>query len=262
MKRSESFTSARQLLDRWVREFNHPSFIESDPISIPHLFHRQQDIEISAFMTALIAWGNRKAIIHTAKQWMERMDHRPFEFVMNSNIREQRMVQKIIYRTFQGEDMMDLLFALKQSYTLYPSLEIPFAEGFKDQGALTGIDHFRKHLLQFSHHSHFEKHLANPLEGSAAKRINMFLRWMVRKDDEGVDFGIWKNIPMSQLSIPLDVHSGNVARHLGLLTRKQNDWKAVQELDQQLRKLDPLDPVKYDFALFGAGVNQAMDIRA
>lgn len=262
MSSTASFHTTKKLLDRWVKEFNQPLFIEHDPISIPHLFQLKQDIEISGLMTALIAWGNRKAIIHTAQQWMAIMDYSPFDFVMNSSIKEQRLLQKIIYRTFQGEDMMDLLFALKQSYILYPSLETPFALGFADQEALSGIDCFRKHLLQFSHHPHFEKHLANPLEGSAAKRINMFLRWMVRKDKMGVDFGIWNGIPMSKLSIPLDVHSGNVARQLGLLRRKQNDWRAVAELDEQLRKLDANDPVKYDFALFGAGVNQKNIIKA
>jgi uncharacterized protein (TIGR02757 family) len=241
-------------LDAWVKEFNQIDFIENDPISIPHLFHRKEDIEISGLMTALISWGSRKAILSTAKQWMDRMDYQPFEFVMNSSLGEQKQLQKIIYRTFQGNDMLDLLFALKQSYLIYPSLEIPFSIGFKDKEALTGIEHFRNHILQFSHHPHFEKHLANPQEGSAAKRINMFLRWMVRKDETGVDFGIWDSIPMSQLSIPLDIHSGNVARHLGLLARKQNDWRAVTELDTQLRKLNYADPIIYDFALFGAGV--------
>jgi uncharacterized protein (TIGR02757 family) len=247
-------------LDSWIKEFNQPAFIENDPISIPHLFHQKQDIEISGLMTALISWGNRKAILSTARQWMDRMDHQPFAFVMNSSLTEQKQLQKVIYRTFQGEDMMDLLFVLKQSYLMYPSLEIPFSLGFMDKEALTGIASFRTHLLQFSHHAHFEKHLANPMEGSAAKRINMFLRWMVRKDKTGVDFGIWENIPMSKLSIPLDIHSGNVARHLGLLHRKQNDWKAVAELDTELRKLNPSDPVKFDFALFGAGVYNKIEI--
>ena len=258
MRSSRISSATRKLLDGWVKEYNQPVFIENYPISIPHLFHQKQDIEISGLMTAMIAWGNRKAIINTAKQWMDVMGYQPFEFVMNSSLVEKRQLQKIIYRTFQGEDMMDLMFSLKQSYQQYISLEIPFSLGFSDQEALTGIDYFRRHLLQFSHHPHFEKHIGNPMEGSAAKRINMFLRWMVRKDDAGVDFGIWTKIPMSQLSIPLDIHSGNVARHLGLLTRKQNDWKAVMELDGILRQLDPQDPVKYDYALFGAGVGKAI----
>lgn len=248
----------KRILDNWVVQYGNTDFIVDDPISIPHRYTRREDIEISGLMTALISWGTRKAIIKTAREWMKGMDDSPFDFVMNSSVREQQALRPIIYRTFQGDDMMDLLHILRQVYQHHRTLEALFAEGFAQGEALYGIDAFRRVMLSHGHHPHFEKHIANPFSGSAAKRINMYLRWMVRKDEGGVDFGIWDNIPMSKLSIPLDVHSGNVARSLGLLARKQNDWKAVSELDAALRQLDAQDPVKYDFALFGAGVSGAV----
>ncbi len=248
-----SITKAQ--LDQWVDRYHRVEFISDDPISIPHGFNLRQDIEISGLMTALISWGTRKAILKTAHQWMEAMDQAPFDFVMNSSPSDRKRMKAMIYRTFNGEDLLDLLHVLRSVYLGHRSLEELFVPGFNSGGSLGGIVSFRAAMLQHSHHAHFEKHLANPMSGSAAKRINMFLRWMVRKDERGVDFGIWNNIPTSALSIPLDVHSGKTARHWGLLERRQDDWKAVEELDAALRTFDPVDPVKYDFALFGAGVS-------
>lgn len=245
----------KRLLESWVVQYGNVSFIPDDPICIPHRYTRREDIEISGLITALISWGTRKAIIKTARDWMRSMDDAPFDFVMNSSAQEQRVMKTQIYRTFQGEDMMDLLQALREIYRSHRTLEALFVKGFEKGEALQGISEFRRMILSHGHRPHFEKHIANPIAGSAAKRINMYLRWMVRRDEGGVDFGIWDNIPMSKLSIPLDVHSGNVARSLGLLARKQNDWTAVAELDAALRSMDPSDPVKYDFALFGAGVS-------
>jgi uncharacterized protein (TIGR02757 family) len=255
------YLKTKRLLDKWVEQYGNIDFIPDDPISVPHRYSRREDIEISGLMTALISWGTRKAILKTARDWMKSMDDAPFDFVMNSSAQEQRMMKTQIYRTFQGEDMEDLLHALRQIYRTHRTLEDLFVEGFEKGEAMHGISEFRRAMLSHGHHPHFEKHLANPLSGSAAKRINMYLRWMVRKDRNGVDFGIWDNISMAQLSIPLDVHSGNVARSLGLLKRAQNDWKAVMELDTALRSMDPNDPVKYDFALFGAGVSSGHFLR-
>jgi len=244
----------KELLDDCIVRYNHVNFIESDPISIPHRYNKRQDIEVSALMTALISWGNRKAILQTASAWMEIMEDDPFRFICEANNSEIRTLSKKIYRTFQSSDMEDLVHALRKVYEQHESLEELFAPGFAQQGSREAIIGFRKIMLSFEHHSRFEKHIANPAQNGAAKRINMFLRWMVRKDNQKVDFGIWDNIHMSKLSMPLDVHTGNISRKLGILQRKQDDWKAVEELDGLLRKWRPDDPVAYDFALFGMGV--------
>ena len=247
--------SILELLDSKVDLYNKPSFIESDPISIPHQYTLKEDIEISGFLTAVIAWGRRTAIISKANIWMERMDDAPYDFIMNASDTDMKRFEKFVYRTFNSDDCLFIITALMDVYRNKGGLETIVTDNFKHYGNIKGaISGMRSSLMEVAHLKRSEKHIANPNSGSAAKRINMFLRWMIREDKCGVDFGIWKNIPMSALMCPLDVHSGNVARKLGMLHRKQNDWKSVYELTLQLRELDSNDPVKYDFALFGMGV--------
>jgi uncharacterized protein (TIGR02757 family) len=245
----------KHYLDQKVDLYNKRSFIPSDPIFIPSQFSRKEDIEISAFFTALISWGRRDQIIKSANLLMSEMEYSPFEFVMGAVEKEIKRLESFYYRTFNGDDLIFLLYALRKLYQKDGGLENIATKSFYESGNIKKvITSIRSSLLKTPHLKRSEKHLANPDEGSAAKRINMFLRWMIRHDQSGVDFGIWKSIPKSALMCPLDVHSGKVARHLGILSRKQNDWKAVQELTEALRLLDKEDPVKYDFALFGIGV--------
>jgi uncharacterized protein (TIGR02757 family) len=245
----------KQLLEQKYSFYNCVDFIENDPVSVPHLFTKKEDIEISGFLTALISWGRRDMIIKTSRQLMRLMDDAPFDFVMHHQAADLHKLKGFVYRTFNEDDVSFLIHALKDVYSSGSGLEEIASNGYSEQndvkGSILGI---RNSLLETPHLARCKKHLANPAKGSAAKRINMFLRWMVRKDEAGVDFGIWKDIPVSGLKCPLDVHSGRVARKLGLLERRQNDWKAVEELTENLRAFDPEDPVKYDYALFGMGV--------
>jgi len=234
-------------------QYNQPSFIDSDPISIPHLFKKKQDIEIACFLTATISWGNRKSIIINARKLIQMMDDDPHSFIMGASEYDLLPFRKFVHRTFNGEDCIFFLQSLKNIFTKIESMEVLFMP-VNNIGMNQAIGHFRKEFLSTPHLKRSEKHLSDPMTGSAAKRINMFLRWMVRNDKRGVDFGLWKRISTADLFCPLDVHSGNVARKLGLLNRKANDWKAVEELTSSLRLFDPDDPVKYDFALFGLGV--------
>jgi len=243
------------LLNQKVEQYNKPVFIETDPISIPHMFSKNEDIEISGFITSVFSWGRRAAIIKSARQLMDMMDNSPHEFLMNSGDKDFRRFSKFVYRTFNSDDCLFLITALQEIYRQGDTLGSIANKAFKESGNIFNvIVGLRNEILKTPHLKRSEKHLANPLSGSAAKRINMYLRWMIRDDNAGVDFGIWKNIPKSILMCPLDVHSGNVARSLGLLSRKQNDWKAVEELTSNLRTFDASDPVKYDYALFGMGV--------
>lgn len=244
----------KEFLDKKVELYNHPRFIESDPIQIPHAFQRKEDIEIAGFLIAVIAWGNRKMIIKNGWQLMEYLDHSPYEFIVNHQLSDLSKIETFVHRTFNGTDAITFIQALQHLYQHHGGLENVFAHHQEPRTLQPAISAFKKVFFEVVHLKRTEKHLSDPLQQSAAKRINMFLRWMVRKDNCGVDFGIWKSLHPSQLSCPLDVHSGNVARKLNLLTRKQNDAKALAELDEQLRLLDPTDPVKYDFALFGLGV--------
>ena len=205
-------------------------------------------------MTATIAWGNRKSIITSAKRMMDLLGHAPFDFVINHGDTDLKPLLSFVHRTFNGEDLIQFVESLKHIYTHHNGLEAVFSKYAKNDSLQKSIHHFKTHFFEIEHLKRTQKHISDPLKNSAAKRINMFLRWMVRQDQTGVDFGIWKSLPPSQLSCPLDVHSGNVARKLGLLKRRQNDSKALAELDNALRKLDASDPVKYDFALFGLGV--------
>ncbi|SFS35283.1 TIGR02757 family protein [Lutibacter maritimus] len=247
-------TELKQFLDEKVIQYNHPKFIESDPIQVPHLFSLKQDIEIAGFLTATIAWGNRKMIIKNAHKMIDLMGNSPFDFVMNHKKEHLNTIDNFVHRTFNSDDFSYFITALNHIYKNYNGLETIFQNSATKNSLQPAIHQFKNVFFEINHLKRTEKHISDPLKGSAAKRINMFLRWMVRNDAADVDFGIWKHLSPAQLSCPLDVHSGNVARKLGLLKRKQNDAKALAELDSNLRKMDKLDPVKYDFALFGLGV--------
>ncbi|MDF1672416.1 MAG: TIGR02757 family protein [Vicingaceae bacterium] len=240
-----------QLLEEKYDLFNRKSFIESDPISIPHLFTKKQDIEIAGFLAATIAWGQRKTIINNANKLVKLMDNSPYDFVTQHQPKDLERFIDFKHRTFNSIDISYFITSLKNIYTNHNSLESVFSN---NENMQTNISHFKQVFFEIEHPKRTTKHVSDPLKNSAAKRINMFLRWMVRQDNKGVDFGIWKSINQKNLMCPLDVHSGNVARKLGLLTRKQNDWKATEELTINLRKFDKEDPIKYDFSLFGLGV--------
>lgn len=242
----------REFLDQKADLYNNPNFIETDPIQIPHQFSSKKDIEISGFLTATIAWGNRKMIINNANKMMDIMGNSPYDFVMNYD-KSNPQIDVFVHRTFNGIDLNYFFLALRHIYEKHGDLEQVFIPQ-PQQDLQAKISDFKRIFFEIDHPLRTQKHVSDPMKGSAAKRINMFLRWMVRNDNKGVDFGIWSHISPAQLSCPLDVHSGNVARKLGLLTRKQNDAKALKELDANLLKFDPNDPVKYDFALFGLGV--------
>jgi len=244
----------KDFLDEKVILYNQPKFIESDPIQIPHLFSEKEDIEIIGFLTATIAWGNRKSIINNGKKLATIMGNSPYDFVMNYTEDDTEKISGFVHRTFNTVDLDYFLKALKYIYTEHKGLEHVFKKYEQPFTLQPAIHEFKQLFFSIPHPSRTQKHVSDPLKNSAAKRINMFLRWMVRNDTTGVDFGIWKSISPSLLSCPLDVHSGNVARKLGLLKRKQNDGKALAELDTSLRLLDKDDPVKYDFALFGLGI--------
>ncbi|TMU56348.1 TIGR02757 family protein [Flagellimonas algicola] len=244
----------KEFLDAKVEQYNHPSFLEDDPLQIPHRFTNKEDIEISGFLTATIAWGNRKSIIKNASSLMELMGQSPYAFVCNHSEVELEHLGSFVHRTFNALDLNYFIKSLQNIYTKHGGLEAVFTQFQQKETLQPAISEFKKVFFELPHQQRTTKHVSDPAKGSAAKRINMFLRWMVRDNDTGVDFGLWKHLKPSQLSCPLDVHSGNVARKLKLLKRKQNDAKALAELDSNLRKLDASDPVKYDFALFGLGV--------
>ncbi|WOD44058.1 TIGR02757 family protein [Hwangdonia lutea] len=247
-------TELKEFLDAKVVQYNNPKFIESDPIQIPHQFYKKEDIEIAGFLTATIAWGNRKSIINNANRLMDLLDHAPYDFVLNHNETDLEKLQPFVHRTFNGSDCAQFVKSLQHVYKNHNGLEAVFAKHAEADSLQKSISNFKSVFFEIEHLQRTQKHVSDPLKNSAAKRINMFLRWMVRNDNAGVDFGIWNSLSPKQLSCPLDVHSGKVARKLGLLKRKQNDAKALLELDLALRKLDANDPVKYDFALFGLGV--------
>ncbi|TRW25816.1 TIGR02757 family protein [Flavobacterium zepuense] len=244
----------KSFLDEKVIQYNNPNFIESDPVQIPHLFTLKEDAEIAGFLAATIAWGNRKMIINNAKKMVTLMGSSPYDFVMNHREHHLETLETFVHRTFNGGDFATFIKALKHIYLNHGGLEGVFATHKQNDSLQPAINQFKKVFFEIEHQDRTQKHVSDPLAGSAAKRINMYLRWMVRNDNAGVDLGLWKTISPAALSCPLDVHSGNVARKLGILTRKQNDAKALAELDAQLRLMDATDPVKYDFALFGLGV--------
>lgn len=252
------FEELKSFLDEKADQYNHPEFIENDPIQIPHRFSLKQDVEIVGFLAATISWGNRKAIIKSAEKMLDIMGNSPYDFVLNHSEKELRSLEgKSIHRTFNGEDFTYFIKQFQRIYKENDSLENLFKVKDQETNFLHSIERFRSQFLGTEkHRSH--KHVSSPYKNSSTKRIIMFLRWMVRKDKRGVDFGIWESIDQKYLSIPLDVHTGNISRKLGLISRTQNDWKTVEELDLVIRKFDEKDPAKYDFALFGLGVTKEL----
>ena len=267
------FQNIKRLLDDRINRYNNFDFIKTDPIQIPHRFSRKEDIEIAAFLTATIAWGQRKSIINNANHLMELMENSPYAFLMDQGLNiepatlnypfnnntvelpdEYVDLKNFVHRTFNGNDCLFFLASLQHIYRYRGGLEKVFTEGYLVDGTIFGaLRHFRNTFLSIPYEKRVTKHVSDVSANSSAKRLNMFLRWMVRGDEHEVDFGLWKAIPMSALMVPLDVHTGDVARALNLLQRRQNDWKAVTELTDVLRSFDAEDPVKYDFALFGIG---------
>ena len=249
----------KEFLDKKVDFYNQPSFITADPISIPHLFTKKQDIEIAGFFASIFAWGNRTTIINKAKELMHLMDMAPYEFVRSHDEKDLKRLLGFKHRTFNDTDLLYFVEFFKQHYSSHKSLESAFTRhGNTAEKMLTGFHHYFFSLEDIPERT--RKHIATPERNSTCKRMNMFLRWMVRKDKSGVDFGLWKKIKPSQLFIPLDVHVDRTARKIGLIKRKQTDWQTVVELTEKLRQFDPKDPVKYDYALFGISVLD--DLRA
>lgn len=246
----------KNLLEEKVAQYNVPAFVENDPLSIPRRFTRKEDIEIAAFLTATISWGNRKAILKSADKMMGFLENDPADFVRDFQPKDLNFIRKqTIHRTFSGKDLAEFLLALQRIYSAGQSLESLMLPAKYEQNYYHALHRFREiFTAEFSGKT--LKHISSTYKNSAAKRLMMFLRWMVRRDAAQVDLGIWKKHSPAILSIPLDVHSGRMAREYGLLSRTQNDWKAVAELDAILRKFDPNDPAKYDFALFGMGVSR------
>jgi uncharacterized protein (TIGR02757 family) len=247
----------KALLDERVALYNQPSFIESDPISVPHQYTRLEDIEITALWTAVFSWGLRKTIINKANELFALMDHSPYDFIMHHSEEESKRLLHFVHRTFQPTDTLYFLHFFKHYYSDNASLQTAFSQHSNLSSPSV------KEMLSGFHNIFFDsewapkrtrKHIATPMRGASCKRLNMFLRWMVRRDTSGVDLGLWNDISPADLMIPLDVHVQRIAKKLGLLNRDKSDWKAVEELTAQLRLMDPDDPVKYDYALFGMGV--------
>ena len=249
-----SHENIQLFLDRKVTEFNQSSFIETDPIQVPALFTTKENIEISGFLAATLAWGQRPTIIRNALKLVRLMNNNPIEFLLQTPEVEWNVFLNFKHRTFNGLDCIYFLQSLRNIYQNHGGLEMVFTKGYlTDQSIHSALRYFRIVFFELEHQHRIEKHVSDVGKGASAKRLNMFLRWMVRTDLNGVDFGLWKQIPASALMLPLDIHTGNISRKLGLLTRAQNDWKAVEEITAKLREFDPEDPVKYDFALFGLG---------
>ena len=244
----------KEFLDEKVILYNNPKFIESDPIQIPHSFTLKEDIEISGFLSATIAWGNRKMIINNAKRLMEIMDNSPYDFIINHQERDLDKLFGFVHRTFNTNDAVCFIKSLQNIYQNHNGLEAIFAKNQETTSLQKSISEAKKVFFELEHPKRTTKHFSDPMNGSAAKRINMFLRWMIRQDNCGVDFGIWNTIKPSELICPIDLHVARVAKRFQLLDRTNIDWQAGLELTQYLKTLDPKDPVKYDFALFGLGV--------
>lgn len=255
------FLELKDFLDIKVAQYNRPDFITNDPICIPHRFSKKQDIEIAAFFASILAWGQRKTIINKCTDLFDRMDNDPYNFMLHHGDEDLRRLLNFKHRTFNDTDLLYFISFFKQHYTLSDTLETAFLpanfgqlESFTAEHAL---NHFRTYFFSLPDSPRRTvKHISSPAQKSTCKRLNMFLRWMVRKDQTGVDFGVWTTISPADLICPCDVHVDRVARRLDLITRKQTDWRTAVELTTELRKFDPLDPVKYDFALFGLGVEE------
>jgi uncharacterized protein (TIGR02757 family) len=249
----------KELLEELYLRYDNLDFIEADPISIPHSFSSPLDREVSGLLAATIAWGNRKAIVKSANRMMDYLDRRPYEFVMGASERELKELGSYVHRTFNGTDLECFVRGLRRICEQRGSLGEWFQSEYEVAGDMRVVlANFRREFFDFSHPVRSEKHLSSITKGAACKRLNMYLRWMVREGVHGVDFGYWRRIPASALYLPLDLHSGNISRQLGLLERRQNDWKAVEAVMIHLREADPRDPVKYDYALFGVGINGYM----
>lgn len=250
------FEQLKAFLDAKAAYYNTPDFIPGDPVCIPHRFTQLQDIEISGLFAALLAWGNRTTIINKCTELLQLMDNAPYDFIRNHQPKDRMKLLNFRHRTFNGVDLMYFAEYLQQYYTDITSLEFAFSghitpEDDTVEKALIGFHHM--FFLQ-EHPERTEKHISTPAKNSACKRLNMYLRWMVRKDKNGVDFGVWRHIQPAQLVCPVDVHVGRVAARLGLIAEAKADWRTALTLTDKLRQLDPLDPAKYDFALFGLGV--------
>lgn len=255
MKKKKDISLLKDFLEEKYLLYNNKSFIPTDPIQIPHQFTKKEDIEIAGFLAATIAWGQRKSIINNSNKLMLWMDNAPHDFTLNHKPKDLLPFENFVHRTFNGIDCVFFLKSLQHIYKKHGGLENAFSKHMdsKITSIKPAIVGFRKLFLEYKHAKRSEKHISNPETKSSAKRLSMYLRWMVRKDKKGVDFGIWNSIDPSQLCLPLDVHTGNVSRKLGLLQRTQDDWQAVEEITGVLKQFDKKDPVKYDFALFGLG---------
>lgn len=248
----------KEYLDQKVAYYNQQTFIEKDPISVPHRFTNLQDIEISGFFAAMFAWGQRKTIINKANDLMDRMDNAPFDFVMNHTDKDLKRIKGFVHRTFNDDDALYFIEFFKQHYSRNESFETAFSQFLtkEDETIEPALRGFKDYFFSWQHFRRTEKHIASPKSGSACKRICMYLRWLCRDDQQGVDFGLWKNIKPSQLMVPLDVHVLRVAQRLGMIDKEKSDFKTLKELNKQLKQFDPNDPVKYDYALFGVGVEE------
>lgn len=253
---SLSFEEKREILEFLYDKYCREEFIEADPISVPHSFSRLEDQEIAGLMASTIAWGNRKAIVRSAHRMMEYMDMAPYDFVCNATETDLESLRTFVHRTFSGDDFCDFIRCIGAVCRRWGSLGGMFQSLYlRTHSVPMMISDARKEFFDARHDVHCEKHFSSIDKGAACKRLNMYLRWFVRKDDRGVDFGAWSAIPVSELRLPLDVHTTNMGRAFGLLNRRQSDWKATEEITASLRMFDPADPVRFDFALFGAGID-------
>ncbi|MCB9032366.1 MAG: TIGR02757 family protein [Chitinophagales bacterium] len=243
------------LLNFYHDKYNNINFIDDDPISVPHRFTKKQDIEIAGFFAAILAWGNRKTIIKNANRIITMMDNQPYDFIVNHTTKDLKPMQDLVHRTFNATDLLYLIASLKEIYIQNNSLEKLFSNKTIQQGLID----FHNTIFSYEPISErTRKHIASPIKKSTCKRLNMYLRWMVRQDNNGVDFGIWKTIDAANLLCPLDVHVENYARQLNLIARKQKDWLTVVELSDNLKQICPTDPIKYDYALFGMGIEKVV----
>ncbi len=255
--KSKEFERLKELLEAKVILYNQPGFIEYDPISIPHQYSRMQDIEIAGFVAAMLAWGQRKTIVSKCNEFFQLMGHSPYDFILHHSEEELKPFLRFKHRTFNPTDALYFIQFFKSHYAQHDSLEAAFTYSPTTWEAKVGLSgFFQRFFADPDHPKRTYKHIPNPAKKSACKRMNMFLRWMVRKDSKGVDFGIWNSIKPAQLICPCDVHVDRVGRALGLISRKQTDWETAVELTEKLKLFDPNDPVKYDFALFGMGVEE------
>lgn len=256
----EKLLQVKKILDEKVRLYNQPSFINDDPVSVPHQFTRQQDIEIAGLFAAVLAWGNRTTIINNCSKLMQWMDNSPHEFILHHSAPELKHFLKFVHRTFNATDLLYFFSFLKYHYKAFDSLEDAFvpAKTYREDTVEQALIHFHNYFFSIEHPERTRKHIATPARKSACKRINMYLRWMVRKDKQGVDFGLWKKIKPHQLVCPLDVHVARVAERLQLIENNKSNWANTMQLTKSLREMNPADPAVYDYALFGLGVAERL----